>query len=133
MSFKKRRGLALLIATVATAGLIGLLALSLTEMHNASFNTLSKSEKVYQAQLYALDQANLLRITDYNDIIAEAKTKVGNSNYYRETLMSEGISDDLKYNLKKVIINVYYGNTKDILASFELNVYKRIPAVPPSN
>lgn len=133
MNFRKRRkGFALLIATVATAGVIGILGLSLTEMHNASFNTLSRSEKVYQAQLYALDQANLLRVTDYNDIIAEDKRKIGDSKYYRETLMTVGLSDDAKYNVKKLVINVYYGDNNNILATFELNIYKRIQVAPPS-
>lgn len=127
-SKRKRSGFALLIVTLSTGMLIAVLGLSLVQIHNSSMNVLRKNDKIYQAQLYALDEANLIRVMDYEAITNKPLAEVNNSGFYRKIVVENNVSSDGKYNVKNAVVSVFDDSSGSELplASYTMNVYKKI-------
>lgn len=124
---RKKSGFALLIVTISTGILISVLGLSLVQIHNSSMNVLRKNNKIYQAQLYALDEANLIRVMDYDTILNVPLNEVRDSGLFRKVEVNNSISPDNKFNIKTAIISVYDKDTSSLpLATYTIDIYKRI-------
>lgn len=128
ISKRKRSGFALLIVTLSTGILIAVLGLSLVQIHNSSMNVLRKNDKIYQAQLYALDEANLIRVMDYDTISDKSLAEVHGSGLYRKVVVETKMSSDGKFNIKNAVVSVYDDSSGSSLplARYTMDVYKKI-------
>ena len=106
---QKQRGSGLLIMAIVSAAIVGLTAVSLAKVNNLAFNGLDSSKTALQAQQYAASKAELIRSINYDDLTAQNKTTIQNSNFQDEVKISAESSYPSDSSIKQKIctINVY--------------------------
>ena len=72
-----------------------------------------------QAYQYAESKADIVRVTKYNSLIAQAKTEIQDSNYQDEVLLSEESSIE-EHKERTATINVYFKGDSWPRASLKL-------------
>ena len=106
---QKQRGSGLLIMAIVSAAIVGLTAVSLAKVNHLAFNGLDSSKTALQAQQYAASKAELIRSINYDDLTAQNKTTIQNSNFQDEVKISAESSYPSDSSIKQKIctINVY--------------------------
>ena len=94
---------------IVSAAIVGLTAVSLAKVNHVAFNGLESSKTALQAQQYAASKAELIRSINYDDLTAQNKTTIQNSNFQDEVKISAESSYPSDSNVKQKIctINVY--------------------------
>lgn len=106
---KKFKGSGLLIMTVVSAAIIGLISVSIAQLHSTSLNSLYSSNIILQARQYAESRVNHLSLQDYNDIKNQGKTQISGTKFKDSiTVGSETNNNGLKS--KVVTVDVFYDN-----------------------
>ena len=121
---EKRKGSALLMIVIVSAVMMTILGTSLAKMHQANFSALAKSRNIYQAQLYAMDEASLLRITDYDDIHSGVQP-IRDGFRSQLNVVEEELEPGVSM-IKRVRIQVFYQENTTPYATFNLQVTKRL-------
>ena len=116
---KKRRGAAMLIEVWLLCLIFTLLAISVAELRSAYFTTLHAADIDLEAKCIAVNQANLLYETPYEEIMSVKRT-VADENYSYEL-----IADKEAGNSKPVTINVYQGKKTDARYVMKIKVARR--------
>ena len=106
---QKQRGSGLLIMAIISAVIVGLTAVSLAKVNHLAFNGLDSSKTALQAQQYAASKAELIRSIKYDNLTAQNKTTIQNSNFQDEVKISAESSYPSDSSIKQKIctINVY--------------------------
>ena len=94
---------------IVSAAIVGLTAVSLVKVNYLAFNGLDSNKTALQAQQYAASKAELIRSINYNDLTAQNKTIIQNSNFQDEVKISaESVyPSDSSIKQKICTINVY--------------------------
>lgn len=94
---------------IVSAAIIGLTAVSLAKVNHLAFNGLDSNKTALQAQQYAASKAELIRSIKYDDLTAQNKTTIQNSNFQDEVKISAESSYPSDSSIKQKIctINVY--------------------------
>lgn len=94
---------------IVSAAIFGLTAVSLAKVNHLAFNGLDSSKTALQAQQYAASKAELIRSINYDDLTAQNKTTIQNSNYQDEVKINAESSYPGDSSIKQKIctINVY--------------------------
>lgn len=113
----KKKGSAFLVVVIVSTAIAALASLGITKMEHYNLNTLRYYDSVSQAQHYAQERAEVLRVTPFESIRGITKTGIGNTNgadsYMEEVIVtssSTGIYKDCR-------INIYMGDDETILAT----------------
>lgn len=94
---------------IVSAAIVGLTAVSLAKVNHLAFNGLDSSKTALQAQQYAASKAELIRSINYDDLTAQNKNTIQNSNFQDEVKISAESSYPSDSSIKQKIctINVY--------------------------
>ena len=98
-------------------------ALSLAKVSQGSIHSVKATQLATQSEQYALGQAAILKATNYDDLAAQSRQVIQNSNgYFSEVTLSA--ESDYAENVKRRIasINIYKGN--EDLPRYSLQVLK---------
>ncbi len=121
---KKFKGSGLLIMTIISAGIAGLIAVSLAKVNHLTFSGLNSSQIAMQAQQYAESKMELLKNNSYDNLIAQKKEKIEFSNgYYDEVLVSSQTGPNNKV-YKDVTVNVFKDENSISSCSLNRRFYK---------
>lgn len=95
-------GSGLLITAVVTSFLTSAVALSLAKVSQGSIHSVKATQLATQSEQYALGQAAILKATNYDDLAAQSRQVIQNSNGYEyavslsgETELSTGVKQRL--------------------------------------
>ena len=105
-----RKGSALLAVVLILAVISSMLSLGTAKLTQAALNSTSTNKITLQAQQYAASKADIVKATNYDDLTAQNKTVISNSdNFYDEVLLGDETDypDNDKIKQKDVTINVY--------------------------
>lgn len=120
----RRRGSALIFILAAAAVVVSLMAIATANITQASQNSLGSSKIALQAQQYAAAKAFIVRATKYDELQAQAKTDIQNSNFFDEVIIGpeEPYPGRDKVYQKECTVNVYRANEQ--LPRYSLKVLK---------
>lgn len=120
----RRRGSALIFILAAAAIVVSLMAIATANITQASQNSLGSSKIALQAQQYAAAKAFIVRATKYDELQAQAKTDIQNSNFFDEVIIGpeEPYPGRDKVYQKECTVNVYRDNEQ--LPRYSLKVLK---------
>lgn len=129
MFLNKERGSGILIASIIGISLSAMVMLGLSKVNEANFKALKKTYDIEHAKQYALERADILRSTNFNDLEPMSKTAIGVSNskdINDETFYEEVVDNSEGDNFEKIYrVNIYKGNNEKTLFSV---LVKRIPS-----
>lgn len=111
---KRRKGSALLISAIISVGISAILSFGIAKMEHYNFNTLRHYESVSQAQRYAHERAEIIRVTPFGNLQNIQKRSIGSvassatgmNNFYEEV----NIINSANGILKDCVINIYSGS-----------------------
>ena len=105
----KHKGSGLLIMAIVSAAIVGLTAVSLAKVNHLAFNGLDSSKTALQAQQYAASKAELIRSIKYDNLAAQNRSPIQNSNFQDEVKISaESVyPSDSSIKQKICTINIY--------------------------
>lgn len=112
MSYAKK-GSAVLAVVLVLALVSAMLSLGTAKLTQAAVNNTGSNKVTLQAQSYAASKADIFRAKNYDDLIAQTKTAISNSNgFYDEVSVSAESTypADSKIKEKECIIRVYKDN-----------------------
>ena len=114
----------MLVVAVVSAIIIALMALSTAKINQAAFNGLTSSKTALQAQQYAAAKAEIINSIKYDELAAQARDPIPNTNYSDEVII--GAEEPYPNNpdiMQKVCrINVYAA--ADVLPRYSLQVIR---------
>ena len=116
-------GYGLLIIAIVTAMMVALISLSVTRLNQSVFAGMNNSKIMLQAQQYAETEAQIIKATDYSNLIAHGKTQIQNSNgFYSEVILftESNYSENIKQ--RNVLIQIY--KDSEVLPRYSLNVLR---------
>lgn len=116
---KKFKGSGLLIMTVISAAIMGLISVSLVKMHSTSLYSLTSNKINLQSQFYAKSKGDFINLLGYDALKSQQKQPIINTNFSdKVTVGEEKISkDNIRY--REVLIEVFYD--KEIFPRYSLN------------
>ena len=91
------------------AMLSSLIALSTAQISNAMFNSLNSSSVALQAQQFADNKATIIKATSYDNLDAQHKNLIQNTNFKDEIVLSEETESE-DYLSRTATVNIYYKN-----------------------
>ena len=103
-----------------------MLSVSTAKLTQAAINSTSTNKITLQAQQYAAGKADIVKATNYDDLIAQNKTIISNSDsYYDEVVIGQEqpYPDNSNITQKEVTIRVYNGSEALPRASLKLMRY----------
>ena len=103
-----------------------MLSVSTAKLTQAAINSTSTNKITLQAQQYAAGKADIVKATNYDDLIAQSKTIISNSDsYYDEVVIGQEqpYPDNSNITQKEVTILVYNGSETLPRASLKLMRY----------
>lgn len=111
---KRRKGSALLISAIISVGISAILSFGIAKMEHYNFNTLQHYESVSQAQRYAHERAEIIRVTPFENLQNIQKRSIGSvsssatgmNSFYEEV----NITNSANGILKDCVINIYSGS-----------------------
>ena len=114
---KRRKGSALLISAIISVGISAILSFGIAKMEHYNFNTLRHYESISQAQRYAHERAEIIRVTPFGDLQNIQKRSIGSvsssaigmNSFYEEV----NITNSANGILKDCVINIYSGSDTD--------------------
>ena len=83
----KHKGSALLIIVTVAAIIMSMIAISLAKVSQSSQNVLSSSKTALQAQQYAAAKAEIINSIKYDELAAQARDPIPNTNYSDEVII----------------------------------------------
>lgn len=101
---------------------ISLIAISTAKISQASQSSLTSSKVALQAQQYAAAEAEIIKATNYNDLQAQNKTEIQNSDYKKEISLSEENDYDDATKMRTATIKIYKGS--EVLPRYSLDVIR---------
>lgn len=116
---KKFKGSGLLIMTIVSAAIIGLINFSLVKMHSTSLYSLTSNKISLQSQFYAKSKGDFINLLGYDALKSQQKQPISNTNFSdKVTVGKEQISENnIRY--KEVLIEVFYD--KENVPRYSLN------------
>ena len=108
-----KKGSAFLAVVLVLALVSAMLSLGTAKLTQAAVNNTGSNKVTLQAQSYAASKADIFRAKNYDDLIAQTKTAISNSNgFYDEVSVSAESTypADSKIKEKECIIRVYKDN-----------------------
>ena len=114
------RGSAVILAAVMGAVITSVIALSVARMWNTSYNVLNTTSLRNQAMQYALNGADTVRATRYDDLKSISLTQVGSTRFYR----SISVENDTEATDRKVATVKVFGSRNDDIPLAEMVVKK---------
>ena len=120
----KHKGSALLIIVAVAAIIMSMIAISLAKVSQSSQNTLISSKTALQAQQYAAAKAEIINSIKYDELAAQARDLIPNTNYSDEVIIGaeEPYPDNPDIMQKICRINVYAA--ADVLPRYSLQVIR---------
>lgn len=120
----KHKGSALLIIVAVAAIIMSMIAISLAKVSQSSQNTLISSKTALQAQQYAAAKAEIINSIKYDELAAQARDSIPNTNYSDEVIIGaeEPYPDNSDIMQKVCRINVYAA--ADVLPRYSLQVIR---------
>ena len=120
----KHKGSALLIIVAVAAIIMSMIAISLAKVSQSSQNTLISSKTALQAQQYAAAKAEIINSIKYDELAAQARDPIPNTNYSDEVIIGaeEPYPDNPDIMQKVCRINVYAA--ADVLPRYSLQVIR---------
>lgn len=114
----------MLVVAVASAIIIALIALSTAKINQAAFNGLTSSKIALQAQQYAAAKAEIINSIKYDELAAQARDPIPNTNYSDEVIIGaeEPYPDNPDIMQKVCRINVYAA--ADVLPRYSIQVIR---------
>ena len=103
---RQLRGSGLLVVFLIVAFLLTTLGVNAARLQQSVLSATSSNVTALQAYQYAESKADIIRVTKYNSLTAQAKTEIQDSNYQDEVLLSEESSVD-DHKERTATINVY--------------------------
>lgn len=105
-----RYGAESIFVAIITCVLVSLMGVSLSKLHNASFQSLFSSEATMQAQHYAKTKMDYLVFNGYNNLAEQSKTIINDSEF-KDTVILGTISTDANgISRRTVTVSVYRDN-----------------------
>lgn len=114
------KGSAVILAAVMGAAITSIIALSVARMWNTSYNVLNTTSLRNQAMQYALNGADTVRATRYDDLQGSPLAQVGSTRFYR----SISVENDAEATDRKVATVKVFGNRNDDIPLAEMVVKK---------
>lgn len=114
------KGSAVILAAVIGAAITSIIALSVARMWNTSYNVLNTTSLRNQAMQYALNGADTVRATRYDDLQGSPLAQVGSTRFYR----SISVENDTEATDRKVVTVKVFGNRNDDIPLAEMVVKK---------
>ena len=114
------KGSAVVLAAVMGAAITSIIALSVARMWNTSYNVLNTTLLRNQAMQYALNGADTVRATRYDDLHGSPLAQVGSTRFYR----SISVENDAEATDRKVATVKVFGNRNDDIPLAEMVVKK---------
>ena len=120
----KHKGSALLIIVAVAAIIMSMIAISLAKVSQSSQNTLISSKIALQAQQYAAAKAEIINSIKYDELAAQARDPIPNTNYSDEVIIGseEPYPDNPDIMQKICRINVYAA--ADVLPRYSIQVIR---------
>ena len=121
---KKHSGAGILVVVAVLSTIVGFLSLGIVKLNQLSINSSEVSRVKLQAKQYAEAEANILKGTNYSDLVAKNKTVIANTNgFCSEIVLSaeSNYSTNIKQRMATIRI---YKNINDNNACYTLNVLK---------
>ena len=116
-------GYGLLIIAIVTAMMVALISLSVTKLNQSAFAGINNSKIMLQAQQYAETEAQIIKATDYSNLIAHGKTQIQNSKgYYSEIILNGETNYSESIKQRVVSINIYKDG--EFVPRYSLNTIK---------
>lgn len=116
---KKYQGSSLLIITIISACIIGLMSFSLVKIHSTSLSSLTSNRINLQSQFYAKSKGDFINLLGYDALKSQHKQPISNTNFSdKVTVGEEQISKD-NIHYREVLIEVFYDNEN--LPRYSLN------------
>ena len=114
----------MLVVAVVSAIIIALIALSTAKINQAAFNGLTSSKIALQAQQYAAAKAEIINSIKYDELAAQARDLIPNTNYSDEVIIGaeEPYPDNPDIMQKICRINVYAA--ADVLPRYSIQVIR---------
>lgn len=114
------KGSAVILAAVMGAAITSIIALSVARMWNTSYNVLNTTSLRNQAMQYALNCADTVRATRYDDLHSSSLAQVGSTRFYR----SVSVENDTEATDRKVATVKVFGSRNDDIPLAEMVVKK---------
>lgn len=108
---------------IITCVLVSLMGVSLSKLHNASFQSLFSSEATMQAQHYAKTKMDYLVFNGYNSLMNQSKTAINNSDFKDKVDIGSIFTDANGISYRTVKVSVYKGDEALPRASLEQVFY----------
>lgn len=109
---------------MVTALMTGVISLSVTKLNQMSFNGMNNSKIMLQSQQYAESEAALIKATKYDDLTAQNKEVIQNSNgYLSEVVLSS--ENELSDGVMERIASINIYKDDDVLPRYTLKVHRR--------
>ena len=103
---RQLRGGGLLVVFLIVAFLLTTLGVNAARLQQSILSATSSNVTALQAYQYAESKADIVRVTKYNELTAQSKKDITDSNYQDEVLLSEESSVD-DHKERTVTVNVY--------------------------
>lgn len=96
---KKFKGSGLLIMTIVSAAIWGLISVSLVKMHSTTLYSLTSNKINLQSQFYAKSKGDFINLLGYDALKSQQKQTISNTNFSdKVTVGEEKISkDNIRY------------------------------------
>lgn len=107
---RKVRGSSLIMSTLITAFLLTGLAVKVAKTQQSVFAATNSNGIVVQAQQHGETQASVLRMTKYSDLKSQSKTKINDTDFSYEVVVSGETNYNDKIKQRIATVKIYYQN-----------------------
>ena len=101
------RGSSLITVVVVASLLVSLLGLAFTQMMQTMFSGISSGNIAIQAQQYAASKAEIIKLTNYDDLTNQSLKDVPDTQFQDEVILSEETVDNDNVKQRTATVNVY--------------------------
>lgn len=107
---RKVRGSSLIMSTLITAFLLTGLTVKVAKTQQSVFAATNSNGIVVQAQQHGETQASVLRMTKYSDLKSQSKTKINDTEFSYEVVVSGETNYNDKIKQRIATVKIYYQN-----------------------
>ena len=107
-----KKGSAVFIVVIILSVVSAMLSLGTAKVSQAAMSSTTSNKTTLQAQSYAETEADILRFTNYDQLVGKSKSQISGTDFYREVTVSAESTYDSANNIKqkKCTVNVYKGS-----------------------
>ena len=130
---KSKRASALLVLVITLGLISGMLSLGVAKINAVSMNSADANKVSTQAHNLALNEAALVRATDYTSLKGSLRTAVSGTAFEREVILSDESDYTSTIKSRTATINVYKGSEtipRSILSVTRYSVEQEFSGVP---